>query len=366
MDIKANRLDRAYELSKNEYEKAALDVLASGSYILGKKVEAFEFRFSKTIGRRFCIGVGSGYDALYISFVCLDIKAGDEVIVQGNTYIAVFNALKALGAVPVIAEPDENYMLTASEIEKRITDKTKAVVVTHLYGMMTPMDEISALCKEKGLYLVEDCAQAHCAEYKGKKAGSFGDVGCFSFYPTKNLGAFGDGGAIVTNNMGISVNAKYFRNQGTVRGSSDDCCEPGGVTSRLDELQAALLIVKLKALKTINGEKNRIAERYNALITNGKIRKPVASEDTYNVYHQYVITCDERDKLKDYLKEKGIETMIHYPVPAHLTEAFEYLGKEEGSYPVTERLCDTVLSLPCYYGLTDAEQQYIIDVINAF
>lgn len=363
MEVSAARLDRAYMAHEDEYNKKALDILRSGRYIMDKELAGFEQNFAKYIGSKYCVGLASGLDSLWIAFRLLGIGAGDEVIVQGNTFIGGVIGISATGAVPAFAEPDNFFCIDPSSIEARITKKTKAILVTHLYGMMTPMDKITEICKKHGLLLVEDCAQAHGASYKGKKAGSFGDVSCFSFYPTKNLGGFGDGGAIVTNNALIADEARVLRNYGSEKKYFNKIA---GANSRLDELQAGLLNIRLKYLDEMNAERNLLAERYSAKINNRLITLPEAQPDTYNIWHQYVIRCNKRDELQKYLQKHGIHTIIHYPIPPHLSEAYAHLGLTAGDLPITEELCNTVLSLPMYNGMTADEQQYVIANVNNF
>ena len=363
MNIPSNTLLPLYHLHREEYEQKALDVLRSGFYVLGKEVESFEREFASYCGVSRCAGVATGLDAIRIALHLLGVGEGDEVVVQGNTFIAGVMAITATGASPVFAEPDAHFALGADELEKRLTPRTKAVLVTHLYGMMTPMEPIVSFCEKHGLLLVEDCAQAHGAEYKGKRAGSFGNAGCFSFYPTKNLGCFGDGGAIVTNDDTLNEKIRVFRNYGSEKKYYNRVV---GTNSRLDEMQAGLLRVRLGHMDELNAEKNRIARRYSEGLANTKIILPEPYPDTYNVWHQYVVRCRERDALADYLKENGVGTMIHYPVPPHLSEAYRPLGYARGSLPATEEYARTVLSLPSYIGLTEEEQEYIIGLLNRF
>ncbi|MCH5197576.1 MAG: DegT/DnrJ/EryC1/StrS family aminotransferase [Oscillospiraceae bacterium] len=363
MEVPAVRLNLIFEAHKEEYMQKALDILSSGRYIMGKELAAFESAFAEYIGTRHCVGLASGLDALWITFRILGIGSGDEVIVQGNTFIAGVMGISINGAVPVFAEPDEHFSLSAKEIEKHITSKTKAVLVTHLYGMMTPMDEIVQLCRKYDLRIVEDCAQAHGASYRGKKAGSFGDVGCFSFFPTKNLGAFGDGGAVVLNDSSLYEKFLTFRNYGSEKKYHNSVV---GTNSRLDELQAGLLGIRLKYLDEMNEERCRIAEKYFNNITNPLLSLPVPHTETVNVWHQFVVRCAQRDALQRFLRSRNIDTIIHYPIPPHLSEAYRYLGLGKGSLPKTEMLADTVLSLPLYNGLSAPEQNRVIETLNEF
>ena len=303
MNIMANRMDRGFFKYKKEFEKKAIEVLESGWYIMGNELSQFEKEFAQYTGAKHCVGVASGLDALWIAFRILGIQQGDEVIVQGNTYIASVMGITINGAIPIFVEPDNNYRMDVTKIEEKITSKTKAVLVTHLYGQPAQMDVIVDLCKKHNLRLVEDCAQSHGAKFKGKMTGTFGDIGCFSFYPSKNMGAFGDAGAIVTNNSEIAENIRIFRNYGSEKRYHNKVV---GANSRLDELQAGLLRVKLQHIKEINKERRELAKRYSEKITNEKIILPFENCDTECVWHQYVIRCEKRDELIDYLKEKGI------------------------------------------------------------
>lgn len=364
MKIMANSMAPGFRMHQDEYEEAALRVLRSGWYILGKEVEAFEEEYATFHGSGItCAGVANGLDALILAVRALGIGEGDEVIVQGNTYIASVMGISINGATPVFVEPDEHHQIDVSKIEAAITPKTKAVMVVHLYGHICDMDKVSEICKKHGLKLVEDCAQAHGAKWNGKLAGTFGDAGCFSFYPSKNIGAFGDAGAVISSDPELIGKIKVLRNYGSGRRYYNEVV---GVNSRLDEIQAALLRVRLKYIDEITSERRKIASVYNEKITNPAIIKPVQQEGGYEVYHQYVIRSDRRDELIEYLKEKDIGTIIHYPVPPHLQQAYEYLGHKKGDLPICERYANEVLSIPMYNGMTDEEQQYVIDAINKF
>ena len=358
-----NRMDRGFYQYKKEFEEKALQVLRSGWYILGKEVCSFEEKFAAYTGSRYCVGLASGLDALWIAFRLLGIGKGDEVIVQGNTYIASVMGITINGAVPVFVEPDDHFGIDVEKIEEKITDRTKAILVVHLYGMATKMDRIVELCRNYGLRLVEDCAQSHGACFDGKMTGTFGDVGCFSFYPSKNLGAFGDGGAVVVNDEQLYKDFKIFRNYGSEKRYYNKVV---GANSRLDELQAGLLCVRLLHMKELTQEKVKIAEYYSTNIHNNRIHLPELCEGATGVWHQYVIRCEERERLIEYLDERGIGTIIHYPIPPHLAEAYRYLGYGEGFLPVTEHLAKTVLSIPIYNGMTKEEQDYVIAAINEF
>ncbi len=362
-EVVSNRLDREFYQYQKEFEEKALEVLRSGWYVLGKEVQAFETEFASYTGSRYCAGVASGLDALWIAFRVLGIGEGDEVIVQSNTYIASVMGITINGATPVFVEPDEYFNIDVSKIEEKITDRTKAVLVVHLYGQASNMEPVRKLCRKYRLRLVEDCAQSHGAKDGGKMTGAFGDIGCFSFYPSKNLGAFGDAGAIVTDDEKIAEDVKVFRNYGSEKRYYNKVV---GTNSRLDELQAGLLRVKLSHMEEITAEKRAIAENYTKGITNPCILLPKVREGADSVWHQYVVRCKERDRHAEYLKERQIGTIIHYPIPPHLSEAYRHLGFQKGDFPIAEAYADEVLSLPIYNGITKEEQDYVIKALNEF
>lgn len=387
MKIMPNRLDRGFLCYQEEFEEKALSVLRSGWYVLGKEVEAFEQEFAAYTGAKYCVGLGNGLDALWLAFKILGIGAGDEVIVQANTYIASVMGITINGATPVFVEPDAFYNMNTQKIEAAITDKTKAVLVVHLYGQASKMDEIVKICQKYNLRLVEDCAQSHGACFQSggdsavtgagaacgngavdgtagrKMTGTFGDIGCFSFYPSKNLGGFGDGGAIVTNDAKLAEDMKMYRNYGSRKRYYNEVV---GANSRLDELQAGLLRVRLSHMEELTEERRKIAARYSREIHNEKLLLPQVREGADSVWHQYVIRCAQREKLIAFLEEREIGTIIHYPIPPHLSEAYAYLGFKKGDYPVTEQYADTVLSIPMYNGMTQEEQTRVIEALNAF
>lgn len=363
MIIKANTLERQYQRYATEYDQAILEVLKSGWYILGNHCEKFEKEFANYIGTKYCVGLNSGQDALTLALRALNIDQEDEVIVPANTYIATILGITENDATPIFVEPDEFYNLDSSKIEEAITEKTKAIMVVHLYGQAANMASIKKIADKYHLYLLEDCAQSHGAAYKGQMTGTFGDIGCFSFYPTKNLGAFGDAGAIVTSDEGLAEKIKMLRNYGSRVKYYN---EIEGVNSRLDEIQAALLSVKLSHIKELTEERIEAAHYYGKNINNEFIIKPIIREDAEHVYHQYVVRCKRRDELHKYLLENEIQTQIHYPVPPHLAECYTYLGYKKGDYPITERYADEVLSLPLYTGITKEEQDKVIQSLNSF
>ena len=362
-NIMTNRLDRGFYMYQKEFEDAALRTLRSGWYILGNELKSFEEKFAAYTGAKYSVGLGNGLDALTLAVRALGIGEGDEVLVQGNTYIASVMGISINGATPVFVEPDEYYMLDAKRLEEKLTDKTKAVMVVHLYGHSADMESICAFCKKHNLKLIEDCAQSHGSFFKGKMTGTFGDIGCFSFYPSKNMGAFGDAGAIVTDSEEYRDKIKMLRNYGSsVRYYNDEV----GVNSRLDEIQAALLSVRLAHMDELTKEKKEIGAKYLDKIKNEKLILPKIAEGADHIFHQFVIRTKERAKLIDYLNEKNISTIIHYPVPPHMSKAYEYLGIKKGSLPITEQYADEVLSIPMYNGLTTEEQDYVIKALNEF
>ena len=361
--IQPNRMDRGFQLYQEEFENKALEVLRSGWYILGKEVSAFEEEFASYVGSKHCVGVANGLDALWMAFRVLGIGSGDEVLVQANTYIASVMGITMNGATPIFIEPDEYYQIDVAKLEEHITDRTKAILVVHLYGHNAKMDEVVNLCKKYNLRLVEDCAQSHGSMYKGQMSGTFGDIGCFSFYPSKNLGAFGDAGAITTNDPQIAQDFRVLRNYGSEKRYYNKIV---GTNSRLDEMQAGLLRVRLQYMDELTKERQALAARYIAEIHNDKLLLPKERTDTVNVWHQYVIRCKERDALIAHLDALEIGTIIHYPIPPHLAEAYRYLGHKQGSYPITEQYANEVLSIPMYNGMTIEEQNRVIEALNSF
>lgn len=363
MEVLSGRLDRGFALHQKEYEAKALEVLRSGWYVLGREVEAFEAEFARHNGAACCVGTASGLDALYLALRVLGVAEGDEVIVPANTYIASVMSITMNGAVPKFVEPNQYYNIDVSRIEEQITEKTKAIMAVHLYGQACDMDAIMSLARKHHLSVVEDCAQSHDACYHGKKTGTFGDIGCFSFYPTKNLGAFGDGGAILTDNAELAQRIRCLRNYGSTQKYH---FEEVGVNSRLDELQAGLLRVRLAHLDELTAERVRIADRYDRAIVNPKIEKPLVQPGADSVWHQYVIRCGQRDELRRYLEDRQIKTLVHYPIPPHLSKAYRSLHILQGSLPLTETYADTMLSLPIYSGMPMEEVDYVAEAVNGF
>lgn len=353
------------EKELNDELRGAFDkVFARSWYISGVENEDFEKAFAEYCGTKYCIGVGNGLDALMLSLRALGVGKEDEVIVPSNTYIATVLAVTYVGATPVFVEPDiRTFNINPTLIEAAITEKTKVIMPVHLYGQACDMDPIMKVAKKYGLKVVEDCAQAHGATYKGKKIGTFGDVAGFSFYPGKNLGALGDAGAVVTKNKELADKIRALGNYG-----SDYKYHHiyKGNNSRLDEMQAAFLTVKLPHLDRMNEERRKIAKMYTEGIINSKIVLPYVKNNCVPVWHIFAVKCNEREAFEKYLNNRGIGTNKHYPIPIHLQECYRDLNISKGMFPIAEEISSTELSLPIYYGMMDEEVRYVIDVINEF
>ncbi len=353
------------ERELNKEIRSAFDrVFMRSWYIEGVEDEAFEKAFAEFCEAKYCIGVGNGLDALMLALKALGIGEGDEVIVPSNTYIATALAVTYVGATPVFVEPDiRTFNIDPALIEAAITEKTKALMPVHLYGQACDMDPIMEVAKKNKLKVVEDCAQAHGATYKGQKVGTFGDAAGFSFYPGKNLGALGDAGAVVTNNEELAKKIRALGNYG-----SDYKYHHiyKGNNSRLDELQAAFLATKLPHLERMNAERRRVADLYSKGIVNSKVITPYVLPDCVPVWHIYGVRCADRDALEKHLNEKGIGTKKHYPIPMHLQKCYSDLKISRGSLPIAEEISNTELSIPMYYGMSNEEICYVIDAINEF
>ncbi len=363
--IPINDLSRGYNIYKEEYEEAAIRVLRSGWYILGKELTAFEEEYAKALSDDcYCAGVDNGLDAILLGLIASGIEPGDEVIVQANGYIATMLGVMQCGAVPVFVEPDEYYQLDVNNIEKAITPRTKAVLVTHLYGMATRMDPIVKFCKEHNLKLFEDCAQSHFAPYKGTYTGLFGDASFFSFYPTKNFGGFGDGGGVVSRDPAIIERVKVLRNYGSDYRYHNIAM---GYNDRLDELQAALLRVKLKHIKDLLANRDYIAQRYLKEIKNDKVKLPETAPDCVHTWYQFVVCVDDQEGFREYLKSKDVATDIAWKTPPYLQPVMvEKFGYKRGDFPVTEQICDTIVSLPMMDHMEDAEIDKVIEAVNSY
>jgi dTDP-4-amino-4,6-dideoxygalactose transaminase len=349
LDLKAPYLEL-----KNELDEAYKRVMESGWYILGEECEAFEKEFADYCGTKYCIGVGNGLDALHLILRAYGIGRGDEVIVPANTYIATWLAVSYADAKPIPVEPDEKtYNINPGLIEQAITDRTKAIIAVHLYGQPADMDSINALAKKYNLKVIEDAAQAHGAKYKGHRAGSLGDAAGFSFYPGKNLGAIGDGGAVTTNDPVLAENIKVLRNYGSRIKYYN---EVKGFNSRLDELQAALLRVKLSKLDEWNQRRSKVARIYLQELKNcNDLIMPYVPEWVEPSWHLFVVRSQKRDDLQSYLFKNDIGTLIHYPVPPHLSEAYADMNYKIGDFPITEKIAKSVLSLPMGPHISDIE-----------
>lgn len=345
-----------------EIRQAFNDTLESGWYILGKNVERFEEQFAAYCGVSHCVGVASGLDALILSLKAYDFPPGSEVLVPSNTYIATILAIIQSGLRPILVEPDlRTYNIDPARIEEKITPNTVAVMVVHLYGKVCAMDQILEIGRRHGLKVFEDCAHAHGSRLRGKKAGSFGNCAAFSFYPTKNLGALGDGGAVTTNDSAAAEKIRMLRNYGSGQKYYNEIV---GMNSRLDEVQAALLSIKLIGLDRINKHKRKLAALYHQGLQNDFV-KPIIEENFFDVYHIYNIRHQRRDKLKAYLTENGIHTEIHYPIPPHRQKALQgmYIGK---NYPLSEEIHATTLSLPISTCHSEKNVLQVIEVMNSF
>jgi dTDP-4-amino-4,6-dideoxygalactose transaminase len=341
--------EREYVEIGEEVSQAIQRVLRSGWFILGEEVEKFEEEFSKYVGTRFGIGVNSGSDALYLAVKALGISNGDEVITVSHTMISTVDAITRNGAKPVFVDVEpRTYVMKVSQIKNKISNRTRAIIPVHLYGHPVDMDPLMEIADKHNLYVIEDACQAHGADYKSRKVGSIGDVGCFSFYPTKNLGAYGDGGMVVTNDKEVAENLRKSRNYGQSKRYYHDFI---GVNSRLDEIQAAILRVKLQYLDGWNDKRRKIAKLYDKILENTEVTVPIEREYVKHAYHLYVIRHKKRDKLQQYLLKNGIQTLVHYPIPVHLQKAYP----NSNGLPMTERVCKEVLSLPIYPFLKEEE-----------
>ena len=363
MRIIPNNLQRQYEMHACEYEEKALHILRKGWYVLGDEVAAFEREFASYTGVAYCVGVANGLDALWISMRLMGIGAGDEVIIAANAYIACVMSITINGATPVFVEPDIYNNIDPERIEAVITRKTKAVMPVHLFGQSCDMETIMEIAGRHGLMVIEDCAQSHGTMWKGRMTGSFGDAGCFSFYPTKGLGAFGDAGAIVTNDPALADKVRVFRNYGSRERYKNEII---GTNSRLDELQAGLLRIRLRHLDELNKEREKIAKSYAESITNSLIELPKIRPGSTSTWHQFTIRISVRDKLVKWLEENGIGSIIHYPIPPYLSESYAYLGFKVGDFPITEKYAAEILSLPMYNSMTNEELNYITEKVNEF
>lgn len=349
---------------QQELDAAVLEIVHRNWFIRGEEDQKFEKNFAEYCESKFCVGCGNGLDALMLLLKAYGIGQGDEGIVPSNTFIATALAVTYTGAKVVFVEPQETfYTIDASKIEEKITERTKAIIAVHLYGQPADMDEINRIARKNGLIVIEDAAQAHGATYKGKKVGSLGDAAGFSFYPGKNLGALGDAGAITTNDEKIAEKVKALANYG-----SDYKYHHiyQGNNSRLDEIQAAALNVKLGYLDKWNKKRQEIADKYKRGICNPQIILPMVADARSHVWHIFALRTDNRNEFEKYLSENGIGTTIHYPTPIHLQRAYKELGISAGQLPIAEKIADSEISIPMYYGMTNEQIDYVIDVINRY
>jgi dTDP-4-amino-4,6-dideoxygalactose transaminase len=351
-----------YRSHRAQIDAAIERVLASGRYILGEEVRAFESEFAAYIGVAHGIGVGSGTEALHVALRSCGIGRGDEVITVSHTAVATVSAIDLAGASPVLVDIEpENFTIAA--VEAAVSPRTKAIIAVHLYGQPCDLDMVAAVARRHRLYLIEDCAQAHGAKFDGRRVGSVGDIGCFSFYPTKNLGAIGDGGMMVANDDALARRMRSLREYGWADRYTS--VEPGW-NSRLDELQAALLRVKLATLDADNARRQALAGRYDAAFADLPLVRPARRSGSTHVFHLYVVRSDDRDGLQAHLREQGIGALVHYPVPVHLQPAYLPRGLNPGPLPQTESTAREVLSLPMYPELETSEQDHVIDAVRAF
>lgn len=358
--IPFNQLKPLHILLADEVAEAMQRVADSGWYILGPEVKAFEEEFANYHGVPYAVGVANGTDAIELALRAGDIGDGDEVITVAHTAMATVTAIESTGATPVLVDIDpRTYTLDPEKTRSAITDKTKAIVVVHLYGQPADLDALKAITDEHDILLIEDCAQAHGAQYNGRKVGTIGHIGTFSFYPTKNMGAYGDGGMVITRDEAYADKLEKLRNYGQTTRYTH---KSRGTNSRLDEMQAAILRVKLKHLDAHNQRRNEIAQLYNENVSG--VIKPYVQDDVYHAYHLYVVRADNRDQFMEQLKERGIGTLIHYPVPIHLQDSHRDLGLGDGSLPETEKAAKEIVSLPMYIGLTDDEVLKVCSAIN--
>ena len=354
-----NKVNGEYQ---EEINKAVYKVINSRSYLLGEELNNFEKEYAEYNNVKYCVGVGSGLDALSFLMLAADIKKGDEVIVPSHTFIATWLSITNIGAIPIPIEPDQyTYNINPKLIKRKITKKTKAIVVVNLYGLIADLEPISRLIKENDLFLFEDAAQSHGAKYKNKNTTFFSDGAAISFYPTKNLGCMGDGGAIITNNKKLAEKVKLFRNYGSIKKYQH---LSKGFNSRLDEIQSAILRVKLKYLDKMNNKRNEIAKYYLNNLDKTKLILPINQKDSGRVWHLFVIRTKKRDYLQKKLYELGIQTIIHYPTPAHKQKCYRNFKFQP--LPITENICSEILSLPLYPNMPKYDYEYVVSKVNEY
>ncbi|MFQ6585406.1 DegT/DnrJ/EryC1/StrS family aminotransferase [Priestia megaterium] len=356
-------LKEELETLKEPILKSLIDVLESGEYILGKKGKEIENLIATYIGTPYGIGVGNGTDALYLSLRSLDIGPGDEVITTPFTFFATGEAIAQVGAKPVFVDiENDTYNINPTKIREKITSNTKAIIVVHLYGQAAKMTEIMELAEEFNLKVIEDACQAIGTEYRGKRVGGIGDIGCFSFFPSKNLGAYGDGGMIVTKHKNLYEKISILRNHGSTIKYRHSLI---GINSRLDEFQAAIVLVKFKYLDIFLHKRKEVARRYTEELK-GIIKTPSIATTKEHTFHQYCVELDKRDQLSNFLQQHEIASAIYYPIPLHLQEAFRYLNYQKGDFPVAERVANKILALPIFPSMTFKQQDKVISVLKSF
>lgn len=359
VDLKAQ-----YAQIRDEINPVIQEVIDKANFVGGPYLKAFEGKFADFCGAKYAIGVSSGTAALHVALVAVGIGSGDEVITVPNTFIATTEAISLSGARPVFVDVNpESYNIDVSKIEEAITPNTKAILPVHLYGQPADMDPILEIASRHGLTVIEDAAQAHGAEYKGKKVGALGQVGCFSFYPAKNLGAYGDGGMVVTNDLQVADKVRFLSNHGQAEKNKHT---QEGFNYRLDGIQAAILSVKLRHLEEWTTRRRHNAQRYNELLENLDVITPTEKNFAKHVFHLYIIQLVRRDALAEHLRARGIAVQFHYPIALHLQKAYAHLGYQQGSFPVAEQCAAQVLSLPMFAELTEEQIQHVVNGIKEF
>lgn len=363
MRVPFGDLKTHYQSYKPQIDEAVQRVLNSGHFILGPELERFERYFEEFLGSGYVAGCASGTEAIYLALAAAGVKEGDEVLVVAHTAVPTINAISMTGATPVFVDINSaSYVMDIDDVEEKITQRTKAIVPVHLYGQMVAMEPIMALARKHNLKVIEDCAQSTGATQDGIMSGITGDFGAFSFYPSKNLGAFGDGGAVCTNSRESYDALVMLRNYGQSKRYHHEII---GINSRLDEIQCAILAAQLPFVRQWNERRREIAARYTAGL-HDVVQTPVESVGNNHVFHLYVIQTRERDAMQSYLMDEGIQTLIHYPIPSHLQNAYAYLGGKPGSLPATERAAKRILSLPMHQGLTDEQVDAVIEGVRTF
>jgi len=362
MEIPFLDLKAQYSSIKDEIDKIISFLINNAAFILGEELEEFEKEFAEFCNAKYSVGVSSGTDALIIALRSLNIGYEDEVITVPNTFIATAEAISLVGARPVFVDINEKDLnIDPYAIKEKINEETKAIIPVHLFGQPADMRSILDIAKENGLFVIEDACQAHGAEFEGKKVGTFGNIGCFSFYPAKNLGAYGDGGAVITDNENLYKEMLSMRSHGEVEKNRHEII---GSTNRLDNLQAGILRVKLKYLNGWNGKRRENASIYRKYLSGLKLVVPEELEGRKHVYHLFVIRVKNRDKVREELFDRGISTGIHYPTPIHLQKAYDFLGYKEGDFPVSEKVADEILSLPMFPELSEEQIKYVCNSLK--